>query len=97
MLETDGFDVVGEAANGAEAIRAAELLRPELVLLDIRLPDLDGFEVARRLAEGPEPPAVVLVSSRDALTYGSRIADAPVRGFMPKSELSGIELRRLLK
>lgn len=97
MLETDGFDVVGEAANGAEAIRVAELLRPELVLLDIRLPDLDGFEVARRLAEGPEPPEVVLVSSHDALTYGSRLADAPVRGFMPKSELSGIELRRLLK
>jgi len=97
LLEADGFEVVGEAATGAEAIAAAGRLRPGLVLLDIRLPDLDGFAVAQRLAELAEPPEVVLVSSRDAVVYGPRLAEAPARGFLPKSELTGAALRQLLQ
>jgi DNA-binding NarL/FixJ family response regulator len=96
LLEADGFNVVGEAATGADGCRAADRLRPYLVVLDIRLPDVDGFEVAERLASLNHPPNVVLVSSRDAVTYGPRLASAPVRGFVPKSELSGAALRRLI-
>ena len=96
LLEADGFDVVGEAATGADGCTAADRLRPYLVVLDIRLPDVDGFEVAERLAILDHRPNVVLVSSRDAVTYGPRLSRAPVRGFLPKSELSGAALRRLV-
>jgi DNA-binding NarL/FixJ family response regulator len=96
LLDSAGFDVVGEAATGTDAILAATRLLPDLVLLDIRLPDIDGFEVARQLSELADPPDVILVSSRDAVTYGSRLADAPARGFLAKGEISGSALRRLL-
>src|SRR5258705_6941805 len=69
LLEAEGFEVVGEAEDGASALRAAAELSPELVLLDVQLPDLDGFEVARRLTENGGP-AVVLVSSRDGSDFG---------------------------
>jgi DNA-binding NarL/FixJ family response regulator len=97
LLEADGFEVIGEAASGAEAITAVSRLHPAIVLLDIRLPDLDGFAVAQRLAESAEPPEVVLVSSRDAAVYGRRLALAPIRGFLAKSDLTGDALRRLLR
>ncbi|MFE9446197.1 response regulator transcription factor [Streptomyces sp. NPDC006602] len=96
LLEADDFEVVGEAASGAQAVACAERLKPVLVLLDVRLPDVDGIAVAVRLAELDEPPFVVLMSSRDAAVYGPRLRQAPVRGFLPKSELSGAALRRLL-
>lgn len=96
LLEADGFEVIGEAATGADGFTAADRLRPHLVVLDIRLPDVDGFEVATQLAGLDDPPHVVLVSSRDAVTYGPRLSRAPVRGFLSKSDLSGAALRRLL-
>jgi DNA-binding NarL/FixJ family response regulator len=89
LLEADGFDVVGEAADGGEALAAATSLRPDIVLLDIQLPDVDGFTVARQLAAVAHPPAVVLVSSRDAASYGPRLGETPAVGFIPKSGLSG--------
>ena len=64
LLEVDGFDVVGEAADGESAIEQARRLRPEVVLLDVQLPGIDGFAVAERLAAEPFAPAVVLISSR---------------------------------
>jgi DNA-binding NarL/FixJ family response regulator len=96
LLAADGFEVVGEAATGAGALTANETLRPQVVLLDIRLPDIDGLTVAERLAALPEPPDVVLVSSRDASTYGARLRASPARGFLVKADLSGAALRRLL-
>jgi DNA-binding NarL/FixJ family response regulator len=96
LLEADGFDVVGEAANGESGLAAAARLRPGLVLLDIQLPDLDGFEVARRLSQAGDPPAVVLVSSRAASSYRRRLVDSPALGFVAKSELSGAALSALL-
>jgi DNA-binding NarL/FixJ family response regulator len=96
LLQDDGFEVVGEAADGDAAVEAARRLRPQLVLLDVRLPGIDGFEVAQRLAAGPDPPAVVLTSSRGASTYRQRLRDSPARGFIAKAELSGERLSALL-
>jgi DNA-binding NarL/FixJ family response regulator len=96
LLEANGFDVVGEAADGASALAAAQRLRPLLVLLDLQLPDIDGFEVAARIAETADPPVVVLTSSRSASTYRRRLAQTRARGFVPKSELSGETLAALL-
>jgi two-component system nitrate/nitrite response regulator NarL len=95
MLEADGF-IVMEAANGAEATEAARIIRPGLVLLDIQLPDSDGFEVARRLAGHAGAPVIVLTSTREASDYGGRITSSPAAGFLPKDQLSGVALRRFL-
>ncbi len=96
LLERDGFSVVGEAASGAEAIALANELQPALVLLDVMLPDLDGFEVAERLRTIEIPPEVILTSTRDAGDFGSLIAAAPARGFVGKGELSAEAVRALL-
>jgi DNA-binding NarL/FixJ family response regulator len=96
LLETEGFDVVGEAVDGRDAITEAARLRPDVVLLDIQLPDLDGFAVADRLAVTASAPDVVLISSRDAETYGARLVRAAARGFLTKRDLSGAALARLL-
>jgi DNA-binding NarL/FixJ family response regulator len=97
LLEADGFDVVGEAGDGATAIQAAAALRPNIVLLDIQLPGADGFLVAEQLARIPDAPAVVLISSRDAATYGRRFVETPARGFLTKSRLSGKALAALVE
>jgi CheY-like chemotaxis protein len=90
MLEAAGF-TVAEAATGAEAAEAARSVRPGLVLLDIQLPDSDGFEVARQLAAGrPGGPVIVLTSTREASDYGARITSSPAAGFLPKDQLSGV-------
>jgi DNA-binding NarL/FixJ family response regulator len=96
LLEAEGFDVVGEAADGAEALAKARELHPDLVLLDVQLPGIDGFEVASRLNANGGSPAVVLVSSRDAADYGDLIPACGARGFIPKGELSGARIRALL-
>ncbi len=96
LLEAEGFAVVGEAADGGGALAEVARLRPEVVLLDIQLPDLDGFAVAERLATGPDPPVVVLISSREAGAYGPRLAAVPARGFIAKRELSGAALAALV-
>jgi DNA-binding NarL/FixJ family response regulator len=97
LLEAEGFEVVGEAPDGRSAIDAALQLRPDIVLLDVQLPDLDGFAVAERLAAiDPDRPAVVLVSSRDSSSYRRRLADTPARGFITKSQLSGSALSALV-
>jgi CheY-like chemotaxis protein len=98
MLEAAGF-TVAEAATGAEAAEAARSVRPGLVLLDIQLPDSDGFEVARRLAQQAGQaggPVIVLTSTREASDYGARITTSPAAGFLPKDQLSGAALRRFL-
>lgn len=96
VLEDDGFRVIGEAADGEEAVAVAQRLRPEIVLLDVQLPDVDGFAVAERLAEAPDPPAVVLISSRSAGAYRHRLQTTSACGFIAKAELSGRCLLALL-
>ena len=96
LLEYEGFTIVGEAADGRAALTEAERLRPDVVLLDIQLPDIDGFTLANRLATTAAAPEVVLISSREAVTYGARLTAATARGFLAKRELSGAALARLL-
>ena len=96
LLEAEGFEVVGEAGDGVSALAAVDLLHPRIVLLDIQLPGIDGFEVAERLARAGDPPAVVLVSARDVSSYRRRLARSPVAGFLSKSELSGNALSALV-
>jgi DNA-binding NarL/FixJ family response regulator len=89
VLEEAGFVVVGEAADGATAMASARALVPDVVLLDVLLPDSDGFAVAQDLAGLVPPPAVVLVSTRDESAFRRRLAGSPACGFIPKAELSG--------
>jgi DNA-binding NarL/FixJ family response regulator len=89
ILEAEGYEVVAESATGAEAFEAVERFQPALVLLDIGLPDLDGFEVAGRLTTADRSLAVVLTSSRDASDYRPLLDSCGARGFIPKAELSG--------
>jgi DNA-binding NarL/FixJ family response regulator len=91
LLESEGYEVVGEAPDGEAALTLAAELRPDVVLLDLGLPGIDGFEVARRLPAGP---AIVLVSSRDARDIGP--LSEPVKGFIAKGELTGDALREVL-
>ena len=95
-LEAVGFVVVGEAATGEEALDEARRLHPQVVLVDVVLPDLDGFAVCERLAESEASPTVVLTSSRDAAAYGHRIRESAARGFIAKRDLTGATLAALL-
>ena len=96
LLTAGGFDVVGEANDGGSALRQIMALRPDLVLLDIQLPDIDGFEVLRRLDLNGEGPAVVLISSRDASDFGQLLREGGSLGFISKGELSVDRLLELL-
>lgn len=97
LLTEEGFEVVGEAEDGASALALADELAPELVLLDIQLPDIDGFEVTARLLERHPGMSIVLVSSRDRDAYGSRIETSGARGFVAKTDLSRAALERVLQ
>ena len=96
LLEKAGYVVVGEAEDGLTALDAARTLRPNLVLLDIRLPDMDGFDVCARLTAQPRPPAVVLTSSSDALEFGERVAASSALGFVSKQRLTATALAELV-
>ncbi len=96
MLEADGYVVVGEAADGTTGVASVRALRPDVVLLDVQLPDIDGFAVCERLALDPDPPPVVLTSTRDVASYRRRLAASTARGFILKAELTGAGLRAIL-
>jgi DNA-binding NarL/FixJ family response regulator len=95
LLEGGGFDVVGEAEDGLTALRLAEEVRPEIVLLDVHLPDIDGFEVARRLRGLDPAPEVVLTSSRD--DYAPLVAASAAHSFIRKDALSAEALASALR
>jgi DNA-binding NarL/FixJ family response regulator len=96
LLEAEGYEIVGEAENGAAALEAVKELQPDLVLLDVQLPDMDGFEVAGQLRALVDPPFVVLTSSRDSADYGRCIQVCGACGFVPKADLSGAAIAALL-
>jgi DNA-binding NarL/FixJ family response regulator len=96
LLETEGFSVVGVATDGESCVAEALRLAPDVILLDIRLPDVDGFEVTSRLREAGVTSAIVLTSSREDSDFGPLIADSGARGFVSKPELSGDAVRALI-
>ena len=96
VLESEGFDVVGEAEDGASAIDQCCRLRPQVVLLDVQLPDTDGFNVCARLMGYDGSPKVILTSSRDSSDFGPLVSRSGARGFVPKAELSGERVQELL-
>jgi DNA-binding NarL/FixJ family response regulator len=87
LLERDGFTVVGEAADASSGLVAARTLRPDVVLLDIQLPDASGFDVCEVLLADADPPDVILVSGRPASSYRRRLARSGATGFIPKIDL----------
>lgn len=96
LLERHGFVVVAEADTGEAGIEQAEAYHPDLVLLDVQLPDVDGFEVAERLSGLDVPIEVVLTSSLDGTDFGALVARSPALGFVPKGELSASAIEALL-
>jgi DNA-binding NarL/FixJ family response regulator len=97
LLESEGFEVIGEAEDGTSGVQAVQSLEPDLVVLDVQLPDLSGFEVLERLRAHGVPTPVVLTSSRDASSYGDQVGSSDAVGFIPKAELSGEAIRALLE
>jgi DNA-binding NarL/FixJ family response regulator len=97
FLVAAGYEVVGEAADGESGVRVARDLSPDVVLLDVQLPDGTGFEVVRLLAGGTRPPAIILISSRDASDYGRRIERSGALGFICKADLSAGALAAVLE
>ncbi|HKB20820.1 MAG TPA: response regulator transcription factor [Gaiellaceae bacterium] len=95
LLESEGFDVIGEAADGRQALSVARELDPDVVLLDVQLPDIDGLEVASRLAADGGGPAIVLTSTRDVADFGPQVERSGARGFVPKGELSAERITSL--
>ncbi|MGA8488472.1 MAG: response regulator transcription factor [Gaiella sp.] len=96
VLENDGFAVVGTASDGETGVAAALALDPDILLLDVELPDIDGFVVARRLREAGSETAIVLASSREGSDFGSLVAESGARGFVTKAELTGDAIRALV-
>jgi DNA-binding NarL/FixJ family response regulator len=96
LLEMEGFEVVGEAADCASAVAAAVQLAPDVVLLDVQLPDGQGFDAARDMLDRGVRARIVLTSSRDESDYGDSIRESGAIGFVPKGELSGDRIRALL-
>ena len=96
LLTRAGFVVVAEAGDGAEGLRAAKEHTPELVIVDVQLPDFDGFEVAERLGAVEPAPQVILTSSLDGTDFGALVAGSSALGFIPKAELSPRAIEALL-
>ena len=96
MLEAQGFDVVAEAADGYAALAAAERHQPDIALVDVGLPDLDGFDVAARLRRAGSVACIVLTSGRDRADFGARVDGSAADGFIGKGDLSGERLHALL-
>jgi CheY-like chemotaxis protein len=95
LFEAEGFDVVGVAGDGESALAAARRLNPEIVLLDVALPDLDGFTVCDQLTHGDGGPAIVMTSSREVSSYRQLLETSQARGFIAKRDLSGRALAEL--
>jgi DNA-binding NarL/FixJ family response regulator len=96
FLAAEGYEVVGEAGDAEEAVRAVRELSPDVVLLDIQLPGRDGFAVAKELSAGGSGPTVVLISNRTAADYRLRLGDTPAAGFVTKADLSAETLGPLV-
>ena len=97
MLESHGYEVIGEAQDGASAVAATSRLSPNVVLLDVQLPDTDGFDVCQQITAHAEHPTVIMTSSRDGSDFGPLVSTSGACGFVPKAELSGERVQELLR
>ena len=88
VLEASGFEVIAEAADGSTALELLHRLHPDVVLLDVQLPDMSGFDVCVECGD-VEDTAIILVSSRDGSDFGDLIERCGARGFIPKADLTG--------
>ena len=96
LLEAEGFDVVGEALNGLDGVAAVAELDPDIVLVDVNLPEIDGFEVVKRLADGGRTATVVLTSIRSEADYGDLVETSRAHAFITKADISGEALAEIL-
>jgi CheY-like chemotaxis protein len=96
LLERGGLTVAEVAHSSAEAVQRTQALRPDVVLIDIRLGRESGFEVARLLADNGHPAALIMISTHAGEDYAELIAESPATGFLPKAELSALAIRRIL-
>ena len=96
LLERDGVTVAGVASSSAEAVRRVRELRPDVVLIDIRLGGESGFDAARWLARDGQSAALVMISTHAGEDYADLIAESPAKGFLPKAELSAAAIQRIL-
>jgi DNA-binding NarL/FixJ family response regulator len=96
LLESEGYEVLGEAGDGETAVARARRLQPQLVLLDVKLPDTDGFDVAGQLTRRGDGPGVILTSSHDASDFGPLVEQSGAHGFLAKWDLSGPAIAALL-
>jgi len=96
LLECEGYEVIGEAEDGQSALEAVTRLHPDVVLLDVQLPDIDGFDVCERITSHLEHPTVIMTSSRDPADFGPLVTSSGACGFVPKAELSGERVQELL-
>lgn len=97
LLAREGYAVIGDAGAGEDGLRLIDALRPDVLVLDVQLPDISGFEVARRLAQRTFAPDIVLISARDREDFGAAVLHCGARAFIGKSELSGGALRAALE
>ena len=96
LLEADGYDVIGEAPDGNTGIEAVRVLHPDVVLLDVRLPDVDGFDIAAIMTGSGHGPAVIVTSSSDDPLYPDRALHSGAHGFVAKHDVCGASFDRLL-
>jgi DNA-binding NarL/FixJ family response regulator len=96
LLERDGVTVAGVACNSAEAVQRAQALRPDVVLIDIRLGQESGFDAAKLLANDGQSAALIMISTHAGEDYAELIAESPAAGFLPKAELSAAAIRHIL-
>jgi DNA-binding NarL/FixJ family response regulator len=96
LLQAAGYEVVGSCPDGRSALTAIAELRPDVVLLDVQLPDIDGFGVIEQVDGRVDGPIVVLISTREAADYGARVARSGAAGFISKAELSALSLAQLV-
>src|SRR5215211_6301832 len=96
LLEAAGYEVVGSCPDGRSALTAIAELRPDVVLLDVQLPDIDGFGVIEQVDSRADGPIVVLISTRDAIDYGTRVSRSGAAGFISKEDLSARSLTQVV-
>jgi DNA-binding NarL/FixJ family response regulator len=82
---TDGFDVVGEAESGEQAVELTASVDPDLVLMDVQMPGIDGLEATRRIMACDDPPHVLVMSTHESGNFEEPALAAGAAGFLPKS------------